>query len=632
MTSTQKEEFQILTAREHCRRRIAVYMGSPATENLEQFVLGKWSVVKYNPAVFKMINEIIDNSVDEGIRTGFKFANKISVVIDENRVTVTDNGRGIPQDLVFDSVSGEKISRPVAAWTRTNAGSSFSDERTSMGANGVGSSVTNFLSIEFTGKTWRQGKQITVDCKNGAETIVVSESKKSGSGTTVEFVPDFTLFQDISNFDETDTIDLVEDRLRSLAIAFPEISFSFNGKEITERNLKRYSEMFADGGSVLLYENKKITQNLGFFLMGSSDGFRSSSYVNGLHNRLGGSYVDHVINGILDELLPAIKKKFKFEISKSVAKGNLGLIIFARNFVNPRFDSQTKERLTNSGAEVRAHYQANEIETFQKIAKQIMGTPDLIDPIVAAQVAKRDADALRDAAKAQKGLRKVKVAKHVAATSKSAMLVLGEGDSALSTAISVRDPAKIGLFPLRGVVMNSWSKNAAETLKNKEYAQLTAILGLDINDPDSWKDAHYSEVGLLVDMDPDGNHIAALLVGFFKNFWPGMIAAGKIKRLVSPLLISTKGKEVSWIYDLETANEFKKNNPGHYHRYIKGLGSLTKEEFSVVLNAPYAKVITEEEGTDYSTFYEIMLGDSADVRKKFMMGAEIDENGKFAPA
>jgi DNA topoisomerase-2 len=143
-----KEQFKILTPREHVRERIGMYMGSAAREEVDRFVLGKWKTTVYIPALSKMIDEILDNSIDEAIRTNFRFANKIDVSVDGDCVIVSDNGRGIPQDEIFDSVTQENILRPVAAWTRVNAGTSFDNERVTIGTNGVGSSATNFLSTE----------------------------------------------------------------------------------------------------------------------------------------------------------------------------------------------------------------------------------------------------------------------------------------------------------------------------------------------------------------------------------------------------------------------------------------------------------------------------------------------------
>lgn len=102
------EQFQILSPRTHIRTRTQMYLGSTSVEETEQFLFGKWTKVCYTPALFKMINEILDNSIDEYIRSNAKFANKIDVSFDGNSVTVTDNGRGIPQDVVI-TPEGEKI-------------------------------------------------------------------------------------------------------------------------------------------------------------------------------------------------------------------------------------------------------------------------------------------------------------------------------------------------------------------------------------------------------------------------------------------------------------------------------------------------------------------------------------------
>jgi len=185
---------------------------------------------------------------------------------------------------------------------------------------------------------------------------------------------------------ELDTVALIEDRLIGLQMAFPEITFSFNGKKIQVRDIKRYAELFAEeGASVILEKN----ENLSFFFTSSNDGFRSNSFVNGVNTRLGGTYVDHIVNNVVDELLVLIKKKHKIEVAKSVVKNGITFIAFARNFVNPKYDSQTKERLTNSVGEVRTHYEENVSKDFKYLAKKIFGASDIIEPIIAAQIAKR---------------------------------------------------------------------------------------------------------------------------------------------------------------------------------------------------------------------------------------------------
>lgn len=605
------EQFKILTPREHVRTRIGMYLGSTSVEEIDQFLLGKWAKVQYVPALLKMINEILDNSIDEAIRTNFKFANKIDVSIESNMVTVTDNGRGIPQEEVLDSQTNSKILRPVAAWTRVNAGTSFEESRVTIGANGVGSAATNFLSTKFVGKTWQNGNLLEVHCTEGAANVDVKQKPRAGSGTAVSFEPDFSFFE-IKSLGDLDTVSLVEDRLIGLQMAFPEITFSFNGKRIQVRDIKRYAEMFTvEGASVILEKNEKLS----FFFTSSEDGFRSNSFVNGVNTRLGGTYVDYITNSVVDELLVLIKKKHKVEVAKSVVKNGLTFILFSRDFVNPKYDSQTKERLTNSMGDVKTHYEENCDRDFKYLAKKIFAAEDIIEPIIAAQVAKKNAEDRRNAIVAQKKLKKVKVAKHIAANNENALLALVEGDSAMGFLLKVRDANKLGAYPLRGVILNTWDMKPAEVLKNKELSELVAILGLDINDPNSVDNMSYRGVATLTDADHDGaGHISPLIVAFFYKFWPRLLTEKRIHITRSPIMISTNGKDTKWFFTYEEANEFKANCKGYSHRYIKGLGSLTEAEYDRVINDPVLDTVTVDE----ANCFQMMFGSDAQLRKEFM--------------
>ncbi len=601
-------DFRILTARQHVRERIGMYLGSSSQEVVERFVKGEWKTAQYVPALSKMIDEILDNSIDEAIRTNFKHANKIDVSINLDQVTVTDNGRGIPQDEIYDETSKEKILRPVAAWTRVNAGTSFDDERVTIGTNGVGSSATNFLSSKFVGKTWSNGNMISVTCKNGGEEIKVSTRDKEGSGTEVSFVADFDCFE-TNSLSNLDTIELLEDRLMSLQMAFPEIRFSFNKRKIQVSDLKKYSALFND--TVVIEKS----ENVSFFFTSSEDGFRTNSFVNGVNTRMGGTYVDYIVNNIVDELMVMIKRKFKVEVAKNTIKGGLTFVLFARNFINPKFDSQTKERLTNPMSNVREHFETAECKDFATYARKIINTPDLIDPIIEAQLAKKIAADKRAATLAQKNLRKVKVAKHIAASRQDATLKIVEGDSAMGFLLKVRDAQKVGAYPLRGVIMNTWDMKPADVLKNKELSELVAVLGLDINNPNSVDNATYDNIATLTDADHDGiGHISPLLIAFFYKFWPRLLSEKRVKITRTPIMISRSGDKVKWFYTYEEASAFKSNQSGWKHRYIKGLGSLTEEEYDVIINQPQYDTVT----VDDASMFQMMFGKESQLRKDYM--------------
>ena len=607
------EDFRILTARQHVRERIGMYMGSSSKEDIERFVMGEWKTSYYVPALSKMVDEILDNAIDEAIRTNFKFANKIDVSVKNGVVVVTDNGRGIPQDEIFDEASGDKILRPVAAWTRVNAGTSFDDQRVTIGTNGVGSAATNFLSSKFVGKTWCKGKRVEVSCKDGGDSIDVQvKTGIDGSGTEVSFIPDYSLFE-VEDLDALDTISLIEDRMISLQMAFPEIAFSFNKRRIKVNDLKKYAKLFVGEEGEFIIEK---TENLSFFYASSEDGFRSNSFVNGVNTRQGGTYVDFLTNGVLDELGTMIKRKHKIEVAKSTIKNGLTFVMFARNFTNPKFDSQTKERLTNPMSNVREHTIEAGIKDAASIARKILNTPSIIDPIVEAQLAKKIAADRRAATLAQKKLRKVKVAKHISANRDDATLKIVEGDSAMGFLLKVRDPNKVGAYPLRGVIMNTWDMKPADVLKNKELSELVSVLGLDITDPNSIDDMTYKHIAILTDADHDGiGHISPLLIAFFYKFWPRLLLEKKVKITRTPIMISTKAKSVKWFYAYEEASEFKSNQSGWKHRYIKGLGSLQEDEYSTIINQPVYDTVTVD---DAKTF-EMMFGKESQLRKDYMM-------------
>ncbi len=608
--AAQVEKFEILTAREHVQRRIGMYLGSASKESVERFVMGKWKTSVYVPALSKMIDEILDNAVDEAIRTNFTHANKIAVTIDGNKVTIADNGRGIPQEMVLDATTGKKIQRAEAAWTRVNAGTSFNDDRVTIGTNGVGSAATNFLSHSFIGETWQNGRLIKVTSINGADKVTVTTGERAESGTKVSFVPEFSWFETTS-LEELDTVELLQDRLASLQLAFPEIKFTFNGKRVVQPDLRRYAELFTESTAILTKED-----NLAFFFAASEDGFRGNSFVNGVNTRSGGAYVDFIVNGVVDELVYYIKRKHKIEVIKSTIKNGLTFVMFARNFTNPRFDSQTKERLTNTAGQCKEHFEASNGPDLKKLAYKIMQAEDIIQPIIAAQLAKKEAIELRLALTAQKKLKKVKVAKHIAANSPDAVLKIVEGDSAMGFLLKVRDPNKVGAFPLRGVIMNTWDMKPSEVLKNKELGDLVAVLGLDINNPNSVDDMTYREIAALTDADHDGaGHISPLLIAFFYKFWPRLITEGRVLITRTPIMISTNGKETKWFYDYHEAKAFKLQDTKFKHRYIKGLGSLTEDEYHSIINDPVYDVVSIE-GVE---LLQMMFGKESEPRKAFLM-------------
>lgn len=599
----KEEEFKILTARSHVRSRPNMYVGSTSQESVERFVNGQWGPVSYVPALLKMCDELLDNAVDEAIRTDFKHANIIDVQVVDDHATVKDNGRGIPQDQVEDVNTGDMIPRPVAAWTRMNAGTSFTDERETIGANGVGSACTNFMSARFEGVTRNGKSEVFVKCSAGADSINHHARKCTlGSGTEVTFYPDWELLG-TDRFDDN-AKRIVQDRLWSLQMSFPEIQFRYNGKSIGKPQIKQYASLYTD---------KPVThqdQHLSFFFSHSPDGWRTNSFVNGVHTRQGGAYVDWLSSEVIDELMPLIKRRHKIDVTKQQCKQGMMFVLFARRFTNPKFDSQTKERLTNTWGECKKH--AGEID-FKKIARKIADTPEIIDPIIEAQLAKKIAAEKRAATLAQKKAQKKKVPKHIKASKPGGICYIVEGDSAAGNLIKTRNQEKHGGFPLRGVTMNTHGKKPNEIMKNKELSELISVLDLDINNPDSVDDMWYSQIGILADQDHDGAHISALLLNFFYR-WPRLFKEKRVGVVRTPILIATKGNKTVWKYTYQEANDFKQNNPDWKFRYIKGLGSLSEDEYKEAINNPVIDWIDLDDPSHFDT----MFGDDSTPRKQLL--------------
>jgi DNA gyrase/topoisomerase IV subunit B len=185
----------------------------------------------------------------------------------------------------------------------------------------------------------------------------------------------------------------------------------------------------------------------------------------------------------------------------------------------------------------------------------------------------------------------------------------------LGSFLKVRDPKKSGGYPLRGVILNTWDMKPSEVLKNKELSELIAVLGLDINDPDSVSDMTYKSIATLTDADMDGiGHIAPLLISFFYKYWPKLFTEKRIHITRTPIMISTKGKDTKWFYSYNDAKQFKEKQTNYYHRYIKGLASLTDEEYHSIINDPVFDTII----IDQPDWFELMFGKETDLRKEFL--------------
>lgn len=600
-------EFKVLTDAEHIRLRVGMYAGSTAEEEISGMFFGKQSTLKVVPALLKIISELLDNSIDEAIRTNFKFATKIGVSIQEQDaglegtswvVTVEDNGRGIPVQKIE---TGQY--RPVVAWTQARAGSNFGADRETIGANGVGSYLTNVLSTEFIGETSDGTNHLTMVCSGMGEIKRVTVSPSTKKFTKVQFTPDLEFFglKTIS----TDHLDFIRDRLDNLAMCYPEITFSFNSEKIKVKDAKEYASKYCTH-----YISAKDENNVLIFgPSGSNEEFLLHSYVNGLWIRNGGTHVSYILDRVIEVLRVGIKKKHKIEVLPAGIKQHLTLVTVFRGMKNLKFDSQTKERITNSHPEIAEHLKNI---NFEKIAKNILETPEIIDPMIQSILYKKELEERRELEKKKKLAQKKRVVNHIAASSKNPeekILFLAEGLSAIGQLLNVRNSAIHGGYPLRGKVLNVRGMRDFEIMKNKEISEMLSILGLELGSPA--QDLNYGTIAVMTDADQDGSAIFCLLLNLFSR-WPELFSQGRIKRILTPLYICTKGKDSRWFY---TKEEFDSAGlVGYNVEYYKGLGTLSEDVYHKCINEP--KFVTIQGELD---ILEMAFGDSADARKEWMM-------------
>lgn len=603
-------EIKILSDREHVIKRSGMYIGSSSNESHERFVYGEYKAIQYVPGLIKLVDEIIDNSVDEAIRTKFQFANKIEVDIDPNtnRVTISDNGRGLPQAMI-QTPEGDLIPGPVAAWTRTKAGGNFGDDATreTGGMNGVGSSLTNIFSTIFKGVTADGKNEITVYCSDGAQNISHTSKKSSKKGTTVEFIPDFTHFE-TNGFSQND-VTIVRDRVQTLAVIYPDIEFKFNGHKI-QGNFKKYAKMYDEHAIIQEQENCSLA------VCRSPDGFRHLTYVNNIHTKNGGHHIDCVIDDVAEELIPAIKRKYKIEVNKSQVKNSLTIVMFVRNTKNMRFDSQTKERFTSPHGQVREHISLD----VKKISNAILKSEEVLMPIIESALARKLAAEKAAETKANKKAAKAKVAKHIKPNKygndkEETTLFLTEGDSAIGYLIEARNGELHGGYPLRGKFINTWGMTSAEILKNKEAFDICAITGLTIGE--KAENLNYKNIAIMTDADVDGTgSIYPSLLQFFSN-WPELFEQGRIRFTKTPVIIASKKGDQKWFYNLNDFDKARESLKGYDIRYIKGLGSLTLDEYEKVINEPVYDVVRLPE--DWKEQFQMLFGNDSSPRKVWMM-------------
>lgn len=503
--STEDQSFKMLTDRDHVLLRPGMYVGGVDYKTAFKYVIdedqGKfvYREVRWIPGLEKIINEIIDNSVDEHIRTMGKYANKIDIEITPTSVRVSDNGRGIPIKLTIDPTDGLEKYIPLVAWTKLRAGSNFNDdERQGLGMNGVGSSCTNIFSSKFIGTTTSKGAEgvgahsndmhtFELSCSNNMSVIStkVDRTPSSKNGTSVYFEPDFSRFE--ANEIDEELINLIHTRIIKMASVY-NINFTFNGKKIKPIQPRAFARMFGD--EFVFFEGP----NWFYFITASdTDEFKQFSIINGLEVK-GGSHTDMIVGDIVSEVREKLVKKYK-DIKPGDIKQKLMFVAVFKNFPQFKTDSQTKENLTNSVREIKEYLSVDYTKMIATSATALMKTSSIIDPIVEIYKIKEEMKRRQALESADKPQKRVVSDKYLKSISSRQNLFLCEGLSAMGGLSNVIGRDGNSYIAMRGVPLNAFDilesdSDPKKILANEEQSLIKAALGFSYN-YESLKDGRF---------------------------------------------------------------------------------------------------------------------------------------------
>ncbi|AZB44701.1 DNA topoisomerase (ATP-hydrolyzing) subunit B [Bacillus sp. FJAT-42376] len=622
-----ENQIQVLEGLEAVRKRPGMYIGSTSAKGLHHLV---W--------------EIVDNSIDEALAG---FCDEIHVMIEEdNSITVTDNGRGIPVGI------HEKMGRPAVEVIMTvlHAGGKFGGGgyKVSGGLHGVGASVVNALSTLLEVKVHRDGKIHHQKFERGVpqgDLEVIGETDKTG--TVIHFIPDPEIFTETTEYD----YETLANRLRELAFLNRGINIIIEDK----RENKRKNEYHYEGGIKSYVEHlnrtKEVIHEEPVYLEGEKDGitieialqynegYTSSiySFANNIHTYEGGTHEAGFKTALTRVINDYARKQNVFKDSDANLSGEdvregITAIVSIKH-PDPQFEGQTKTKLGNSEART----------VTDSLFDQGFETFLLENPQVAKKIVEKGMMAARArmAAKKARELTRRKSALEISnlpgkladCSSKDpsiSELYVVEGDSAGGSAKQGRSRHFQAILPLRGKIINVEKARLDKILSNNEIRTIITALGTGIGEDFDISKARYHKIVIMTDADVDGAHIRTLLLTFFYRYMREIIESGYIYIAQPPLYKIQQGKRIEYAYndrELERIlGEIPQTPKPGIQRY-KGLGEMNPEQLWETTMDPESRTLLQvslQDAIEADETFDILMGDKVEPRRNF-----IEENARY---
>jgi DNA topoisomerase-2 len=600
-------KYQQKTDKQHILDNPDTYIGS--VENVDAFVwllnqLGE-RIVEKNivlvPGLFKLFDEGIVNcrdhvvrqaqSVKNGVATALPVTSIDIAVQDDGTIVMINDGNGI--DVAEHPEYKIWIPELIFGHLRTSTNYDKTEKKIVGGKNGFGFKLVLIWSTHGSIETVDhvRGLKYTQEFRDNLDVIgkPVITKCKSKPYTKITFKPDYKRLG-LSGL-TADMISLFKKRVYDVAaVTDKSVKVKYNSQAIPVKNFQQYIDMYigAKDAAPRVYEGDSDERWEYAVALSPTHEFIQVSFVNGIHTAKGGKHVDYILGQITRKLVAFIEKKKKIAVNANSIKEQL--ILFLRcDIENPAFDSQTKDFMNTPSAKFGSTCTVSD-KFIEKVAK--MGVMDAACAIT--EVKENKAAKKTDGTKSKniRGIPKL-IDANWAGTEKSAqcMIIFCEGDSAkagIVSGLSSEDRNTIGVYPMKGKILNVRGEQVKKIAENKEIAEIKKILGLETgkeykSQADVAKSLRYGKVLFMTDQDLDGSHIKGLGINLFQSEWPSLAQIpGFIGFMNTPILKAKKGAQELVFYnegEYEAWKELNDGGKGWKVKYYKGLGTSTGKEF-----------------------------------------------------